>query len=32
VDEPVQRLLAAAKQHGIGKKVRVLEEGVTQFF
>src|SRR5664279_3717865 len=32
VDEPVQRLLAGAKQHGIGKKVRVLEEGVTQFF
>lgn len=32
VDEPVQRLLAGAKQHGIGKKVRVLEEGVTEFF
>src|ERR1022692_1222446 len=32
VDEPVQRLLAAAKQLGIGKKIRVLEEGVTTFF
>jgi len=32
VEEPVQRLLADAEQRGIGKKIRVLEEGVTQFF
>jgi L-ascorbate metabolism protein UlaG (beta-lactamase superfamily) len=32
VDEPVKRLLAGAKQQGIGKKIRVLEEGVTHFF
>jgi L-ascorbate metabolism protein UlaG (beta-lactamase superfamily) len=32
VDEPVQRLLIDAEQRGIGKKIRILEEGVTQFF
>jgi L-ascorbate metabolism protein UlaG (beta-lactamase superfamily) len=32
VDEPIQRLLAGAEQHGIGKKVSVLEEGVTRLF
>ena len=32
VEEPVQRLLADAEQHGIGKKICVLEEGVTQLF
>ena len=28
VEEPVQRLLASAEQHGIGKKICVMEEGV----
>jgi L-ascorbate metabolism protein UlaG (beta-lactamase superfamily) len=32
VNEPVQRLLAGAKEHGISSKIRVLEEGVTTFF
>ncbi len=32
VEEPLQRLLAGAKQLGIAKKICVLEEGVTQFF
>jgi L-ascorbate metabolism protein UlaG (beta-lactamase superfamily) len=32
VGEPVPRLLAAAKEHGIESKVSVLEEGVTEFF
>ena len=32
VDEPVQRLLAGAKQHGIGTRICVMEEGVTKFF
>jgi L-ascorbate metabolism protein UlaG (beta-lactamase superfamily) len=29
IEEPVQRLLADATRHGIEKKIRVLEEGVT---
>ena len=32
VEEPVPRLLAAAREHGIERKVCVLEEGVTTFF
>src|SRR5450755_306779 len=32
VDEPVQRLLAGAKQLGLGKRICVMEEGVTKFF
>lgn len=32
VDEPVPRLLADAKRHGIEKKICVLEEGVARFF
>lgn len=32
VEEPVQRLEADAKRRGIADKVRVLREGVTEFF
>lgn len=32
VDEPVQRLLADAERQGIGRKICVLEEGVTKLF
>ncbi len=32
VDEPVKRLKADAKRRNIGKKICVLEEGVTKFF
>ena len=32
VEEPVPRLLAAAREHGVERKVCVLEEGVTKFF
>jgi len=32
VEEPVPRLLADAKRHGIEKKICVLEEGVAKFF
>jgi len=32
VEEPVPRLLAAAREHGVEGKVCVLEEGVTKFF
>jgi len=32
IDEPVPRLLAAAKQSGIESKICVLEEGVTRLF
>ena len=32
VEEPVPRLLAAAREHGIAHKICVLEEGVTKFF
>ena len=32
VDEPVPRLLADAKRHGLEKKICVLEEGVAKFF
>jgi L-ascorbate metabolism protein UlaG (beta-lactamase superfamily) len=31
VDEPVQRLLATARENGIESKVCVLQEGVTNF-
>ncbi|HUR36964.1 MAG TPA: MBL fold metallo-hydrolase [Terriglobales bacterium] len=32
MEEPVQRLQAAAAAAGISEKVRVLEEGITKFF
>ena len=32
VDEPVQRLLSDARRLGIADRVRVLEEGVAEFF
>jgi len=32
VEEPIQRLLADAEQHGIAEKLCVLEEGVTRLF
>jgi L-ascorbate metabolism protein UlaG (beta-lactamase superfamily) len=32
VDEPVKRLLAGARKLGIESRVRVLEEGVAEFF
>jgi L-ascorbate metabolism protein UlaG (beta-lactamase superfamily) len=32
VEEPVPRLLAAAREHGIERKICVLQEGVTKFF
>jgi len=32
IDEPVPRLLAAARQRGIESKICVLEEGVTKLF
>jgi len=32
VEEPVPRLLVAAREHGIERKVCVMEEGVTKFF
>jgi hypothetical protein len=32
VEEPVPRLLGAAKAAGLEDKVCVLEEGVTKFF
>jgi len=32
VDEPVQRLLADAKRLGVTDRIRVLEEGVAEFF
>jgi hypothetical protein len=32
VDEPVQRLLSDATRLGITDRVRVLEEGVAEFF
>jgi L-ascorbate metabolism protein UlaG (beta-lactamase superfamily) len=32
VDEPLKRLKADAKRRNIGKKICVLEEGVTKFF
>lgn len=32
VDEPVPRLLEAAREHGIENKICVLEEGVTRVF
>lgn len=32
MDEPVQRLRAAASAAGMSEKIRVLEEGVTRFF
>jgi L-ascorbate metabolism protein UlaG (beta-lactamase superfamily) len=32
VEEPVPRLVAAAREHGVEHKVCVLEEGVTKFF
>ena len=32
VEEPVPRLLAAAREYGVERKVCVLEEGVTKFF
>jgi L-ascorbate metabolism protein UlaG (beta-lactamase superfamily) len=32
IEEPVPRLKQAARQHGIERKICVLEEGVTRFF
>ena len=32
VEEPVPRLVAAAREHGVERKLCVLEEGVTKFF
>jgi L-ascorbate metabolism protein UlaG (beta-lactamase superfamily) len=32
VEEPVPRLLEAARENGVERKVCVLEEGVTKFF
>jgi hypothetical protein len=32
VDEPVRRLLSGARKLGVEERVRVLEEGVAQFF
>jgi L-ascorbate metabolism protein UlaG (beta-lactamase superfamily) len=32
MEEPVQRLLAAARERGVLERVRVMEEGKTQFF
>ncbi len=32
MEEPVQRLRADADRRGIGRKITVLEEGVTEFF
>jgi L-ascorbate metabolism protein UlaG (beta-lactamase superfamily) len=32
MEEPLERLLAAARAHGVSDKVQVLEEGFPEFF